>query len=70
MDSRPDNSKGKMVLIKPTSAIQDGLEIMGIPAIIPIYASHESALCKLFSVTFLKKQVFAFSYLHNGHADP
>lgn len=34
---------GKMVLLKPTSDVQKVLEMTGIPAIIPIYSSQESA---------------------------
>ena len=34
---------GKMALLNPTSDVKDVLEITGIPAIIPIYDSFESA---------------------------
>ena len=34
---------GKMVLLKPTPAVREVLEITGIPAIIPVYSHLESA---------------------------
>jgi anti-sigma B factor antagonist len=37
------NRGGKMVLLKPTPDVRGVLEITGIPAIIPIYDSFESA---------------------------
>lgn len=38
-----DSRGGKMALLNPTPDIKDVLEITGIPAIIPIYDSFESA---------------------------
>ena len=37
------NRGGRMVLLKPIPDVRDVLEITGIPAIIPIYDSFESA---------------------------
>jgi anti-sigma B factor antagonist len=34
---------GRMVLLNPISEVQNVLEVTGIPAIIPIYSSLESA---------------------------
>ncbi|MBI5950052.1 MAG: STAS domain-containing protein [Chloroflexi bacterium] len=43
--------KGKMVILNPTSEVQNILEITGIPAIIPIYSNLESAETVLLAKT-------------------
>jgi anti-sigma B factor antagonist len=35
---------GKMVLLNPAPEVRNVLEMTGIPAIIPVYSSHESAV--------------------------
>jgi anti-anti-sigma factor len=45
------NRKGKMVILNPTTDVQNVLEITGIPSIIPIYSHLESAETVLLAKT-------------------